>query len=756
MRRQVLSALVMGTIFAWSRAGMAPARAAADSDVQQLGGLLLELEQSTRYSAQSDGWRDARDGWGTKVQQATAISQLAPLVLQFETSVGWDAMSESWRTRRDGWSAEVRAAADVPALADLLKELEDNVSWEAQTEEWRARRDGWIREASALIEVGEGEDATPIRTGETGQAPPAATEFGGLLAELERNIRYAAQSDAWRPLREEWIRQVLEARDAAELGGLLIKFETSIRWGAMDGAWRQLRDPWTEQVRGARSLAELARLMKQLEEEINWQAQEEEWRQAREAWMDSLAAVVTMGGSTPPGGSTRPAPDSTEAGPATPPTAATEDSVPVDEAIDPGRITISEPTDGWATTDAIITVSGTVENREVSIVNLDVNGSPRAVTVANGAFTSQVPLIPGENVIQARYGRTTSNSVTVTAKIAVAAIWTELTWNGQGDVDLHLYMPGEEHCYYDNRQTPSGAVLDVDNTSGYGPEHITMESGIAGDYRLAVLYFDGSGNALTWRVTLRLGDGQPQTFTGSLTALKEEQTVTTFTLGEAPPGGGPAGGVTSAEFAGWDPNRIHEVSPSHDAAGDAVPSGKYCVYVARKIPNKGWTQWRWMRYGPFDLRGRVRYDVTQSGVLRERAQDVDEGSSAFWFRNGDSRDWYAFYVHRVEGPRGPIDFDDLEALREISPGRESGGADILGAGSYLVHIAVRIPNRPYEQLNWTTHGPFALRGGKRYLITNGGNLQPAEGECGPNETGLSFRNDDPRGVILFAVKRVGP
>ncbi|MCC4791182.1 YfaP family protein [Vibrio splendidus] len=45
-----------------------------------------------------------------------------------------------------------------------------------------------------------------------------------------------------------------------------------------------------------------------------------------------------------------------------------------------------------------------------------------------------------------------------------------LSWNGLGDVDLHTFEPNGMQVYYQNRVGNVGE-LDVDNTSGYGPEH---------------------------------------------------------------------------------------------------------------------------------------------------------------------------------------------------------------------------------------------------------------------------------------------
>lgn len=45
-----------------------------------------------------------------------------------------------------------------------------------------------------------------------------------------------------------------------------------------------------------------------------------------------------------------------------------------------------------------------------------------------------------------------------------------LTWDGSGDVDLHVYEPTASHVYYANKTGASGH-LDVDNTHANGPEH---------------------------------------------------------------------------------------------------------------------------------------------------------------------------------------------------------------------------------------------------------------------------------------------
>lgn len=54
--------------------------------------------------------------------------------------------------------------------------------------------------------------------------------------------------------------------------------------------------------------------------------------------------------------------------------------------------------------------------------------------------------------------------------VSSCLITTTLTWSGPGDVDLHVLEPSGRHVYYNAKQGSAG-YLDVDNTTGYGPEH---------------------------------------------------------------------------------------------------------------------------------------------------------------------------------------------------------------------------------------------------------------------------------------------
>lgn len=93
---------------------------------------------------------------------------------------------------------------------------------------------------------------------------------------------------------------------------------------------------------------------------------------------------------------------------------------------------------------------------------------------------------------------------------SVGAFTVTLTWDGDGDVDLHTFEPNGAHVFYANKLGGVG-YLDVDNTLSYGPEHYfaSCDSDVlqAGVYRIGINNFAGaSGRTATVQVATP-GDG---------------------------------------------------------------------------------------------------------------------------------------------------------------------------------------------------------------------------------------------------------
>lgn len=68
-----------------------------------------------------------------------------------------------------------------------------------------------------------------------------------------------------------------------------------------------------------------------------------------------------------------------------------------------------------------------------------------------------------------------------------------LAWDSNGtDLDLHVVSPDGQHVFYGDRVAANGGALDVDVTTGYGPEIYANVSPPSGVYHVYVNYY-GSG-----------------------------------------------------------------------------------------------------------------------------------------------------------------------------------------------------------------------------------------------------------------------
>lgn len=205
--------------------------------------------------------------------------------------------------------------------------------------------------------------------------------------------------------------------------------------------------------------------------------------------------------------------------------------------VDSRELNITSSLSSNETKERSLVIKGVVgqrlQARGVRAVNVRVNEFNHVVTVDNGSFESRMPLNRGANTIQAFFGNVASKPITVVANLSRSDIWAELTWDGPADIDLHLYLPNGEHCFFGNDVTTAGAKLDFDNKVRDGPEHIVMERAIRGQYRLAVHYYNLGGRApglpVNCRIVLKLKDGQVvRSFEKVLRQVGEEVNVDQF------------------------------------------------------------------------------------------------------------------------------------------------------------------------------------------------------------------------------------
>jgi len=72
------------------------------------------------------------------------------------------------------------------------------------------------------------------------------------------------------------------------------------------------------------------------------------------------------------------------------------------------------------------------------------------------------------------------------------------------DVDLHVWEPTGEECYYSNKSTRIGGQLSRDFTRGYGPEEYSIRQAHNGNYKVQAKYFASHQQSLTGATTLLL------------------------------------------------------------------------------------------------------------------------------------------------------------------------------------------------------------------------------------------------------------
>jgi hypothetical protein len=111
--------------------------------------------------------------------------------------------------------------------------------------------------------------------------------------------------------------------------------------------------------------------------------------------------------------------------------------------------------------------------------------------------------------------------VNIGPTIRVRDLEITLTWNTLVDMDLHVIEPSGAHVYWERRNGVT-AFLDVDNTTGFGPETISVRQGVAvaGIYEVFVVQYKGDApTTSTVAITLNVGSA------GTQTALFTRQSV---------------------------------------------------------------------------------------------------------------------------------------------------------------------------------------------------------------------------------------
>lgn len=141
-------------------------------------------------------------------------------------------------------------------------------------------------------------------------------------------------------------------------------------------------------------------------------------------------------------------------------------------------------------------IGGAVKNKPATLV---VNGVPMPLEVqADGSFGRPYGFGSGSNNVEVRApdgkGRARVQFVDSYQGKTQARLRVVLSWDSPGtDLDLHVLAPDGGHAWYGNRVMQNGGAIDVDVTTGYGPEIFSSASPPRGLYHVYVNYY-GSGS----------------------------------------------------------------------------------------------------------------------------------------------------------------------------------------------------------------------------------------------------------------------
>ncbi len=195
-------------------------------------------------------------------------------------------------------------------------------------------------------------------------------------------------------------------------------------------------------------------------------------------------------------------------------------------------VVIESPRGGY-TSEPIVTISGTVKNASDKFATLVYNGISQRVAVnENGSFSAKMVLSHGDALVevQARNGDGIGRDrVSFYANVDRVAMKIVLVWDSNGtDMDLWITGPDGEKVFYANKTGKAGGQLDIDITTGYGPETFTCKTPQAGTWQVQVQnYSPGNAPLTTMRVDMILFEGtdREERRTWNITSFRQSEVV---------------------------------------------------------------------------------------------------------------------------------------------------------------------------------------------------------------------------------------
>jgi uncharacterized protein YfaP (DUF2135 family) len=164
----------------------------------------------------------------------------------------------------------------------------------------------------------------------------------------------------------------------------------------------------------------------------------------------------------------------------------------------PAEVRILSPR-GGQTKERVVSIRGSTFRVAGERLTLVLNGVPLSIPRQGDAFETTQVLSPGLNVIRvvgpadgARGApKFVEDEVALFASVPPKDLRVTLTWDTPTDVDLWVTGPDGEKVFYQHRNGAQGGTLDIDVTTGYGPETYTQARAARGTYRVQAHYYGG-------------------------------------------------------------------------------------------------------------------------------------------------------------------------------------------------------------------------------------------------------------------------
>jgi uncharacterized protein YfaP (DUF2135 family) len=152
-----------------------------------------------------------------------------------------------------------------------------------------------------------------------------------------------------------------------------------------------------------------------------------------------------------------------------------------------------------------------------SVGTLIVNGAPMPQRIeGDGTFSRPFAFGSGSNSVELRTADSARKRVQFYDAYAGKTrprLRVVLAWDTDGtDLDLHVISPDGAHTFYGDRVAPNGGALDVDVTTGYGPEIYSSVTPLPGAYLVYVNYYGSGprGDMTVAQITLITDEGTPK------------------------------------------------------------------------------------------------------------------------------------------------------------------------------------------------------------------------------------------------------